>query len=347
MELGPYRAVDHPFRLTVDGVAPVDVRSIFAGLEDPHAQPRLRFRLTFDQPDGRGTLHDGDELVTSGPARVLLQGVISCLGETLTVGNSAVAVHATTVGDERGGTLLVGRSWAGKSTLATALMVDGLRLVAEDITIFDDDLRARPYHRPLGLTEASFDLLGLEVPDGADDHCGGAKMLVSAEQLGLGVQGATPIRIVALCDRTSDALQRISPALALARVLEMGVAPLPDPGHHLDVLARVLTQAVCVEVGTRSLKSATEWLHTIESPTAAPPATLVEVHGNRADVYCGDEAVIVQLDDLRAHHLNRPAAAVWLLHTEGLGPAAIAGELGADPGSVDETFAEFAHAGLL
>ena len=71
------------------------------------------------------------------------------------------------------------------------------------------------------------------------------------------------------------------------------------------------------------------------------------MHGNRADVYCGDEAVIVQLDDLRAHHLNRPAAAVWLLHTEGLDPAAIADELGTNPTLVAETFAEFAHAGLL
>ena len=164
-------------------------------------------------------------------------------------------------------------------------------------------------------------------------------MLASADQLGFGVQGATPIRLVALCDRTSGTLQRISPARMLVRLLEKGVAPLPDPGHHLDVLAHVLAQAVCVELGTESLPMAIEWVHQIERPTTAPSPTLVEVHGDRADVFCGDEAVIVHLDELRAHHLNRSAAAVWLLHTEGLDPADIATELGADPAVVEETLA--------
>ena len=252
----------------------------------------------------------------------MLQGVISRLGQSLADEGRSAAVHATTVGDERGGAMLVGPSWTGKSTLAAALMASGMRLVAEDITIFDDDLRARPYHRPLGLAKASFELVGLDVPEGVDDHCGcGGKMLASADQLGFGVQGATPIRLVALCDRTSGTLQRISPARMLVRLLEKGVAPLPDPGHHLDVLARVLAQAVCVELGTESLPMATEWVHQIERPTTAPSPTLVEVHGDRADVFCGDEAVIVHLDELRAHHLNRSAAAVWLLHTDGLDPA--------------------------
>ena len=242
--------------------------------------------------------------------------------------------------------MLVGPSRSGKSTLATALMVGGMRLVAEDVTIFDDDLRARPYHRPLGLANASFELVGLDVPQGVDDHCGcGGKMLASTAQLGFGVQGATPIRLVALCDRTSGTLQRISPARMLVRMLEKGVAPLGDPGTHLEVLARVLSNAVCVELGTQSLPMAAEWVDQIDKP-AEPAHTLVEVHGDRADVFCGDEAVIVQLDAMQAHHLNRSAAAVWLLHTDGLGAADIASQLGTDLANVEEALAQLGPARL-
>lgn len=346
-----YRALDHVFAIEVVGTPPVDLAAVLGGLAvDPEAgaAPDAVYRFTFaDDGSDDGVLERDGDVIASGRTRVLLQILITRLGQAVSDADIGGAVHATTLRVGDGTVLLAGPTGRGKSTLSARLLLDGAALVAEDISVLDPtDLRVRTYHRPLGLSEASFEVLGIEIPPAAGEPCGcGGKVLATAQHLGAGVAGASRPTVVALVDREQDVLQSLSPAAALARILEAGVAPTPDRERDLDTLIRLLAGARCVTIGTADLDAAAEWITQLAgNPITEPVTTLVERHGDRYDVYAGTEAVIV-LDD-ESHLLNQTAAAVWLLRTEGLDAHAIAAELDADRTLVEDALAEFDVAGL-
>ncbi|WP_436796298.1 hypothetical protein [Actinospongicola halichondriae] len=344
--LGTFRALDHPFSIELDGTSPVDLSDVFGALA-AEVEPTTTYRFVFPDPaSDDGELFRNDDLIASGRARVLLQILITRLGQAIAQSDPGGSVHATTLRVGGGTALVVGASGRGKSTLSARLLLDGASLVAEDISVIDHDtLSVRTYHRPLGLTEASFVALGIAIPPAAGEPCGcGGKVLTTAGHLGTTLAPPSQPNVVALVDRSADVLRPLSPATALTRILEAGVAPTPDPGRDLDTLIRVLAGARCVEIGSADLGQAAHWITQMAAdPRHDPVPTLVEQHGQRFDVYAGNEAVIVEAD--RSHLLNSSAAAVWLLNTEGLDPDAIAEELHTDRSMVDAAMAEFA--GLL
>ena len=192
------------------------------------------------------------------------------------------------------------------------------------------------------LAEKSFELLGIPIPPAAGEPCGcGGKVLATAEHLGAALAGPSQPTVVALVDRNEEALVPLSPAAALAKMLEAGVSPTPDPATDLDTLIRLLAAARCFTIGTADLDAAADWVTQLAGNTPVEPVpTLVEQHGDRIDVYAGTEAVVVA--DGQSHLLNQTAAVVWLLRNEGLDAAGIAAELDAGTDVVDAALRELA-----
>lgn len=76
------------------------------------------------------------------------------------------------------------------------------RWFAEDISVLDPDtLEVRTYHRPVGLSEKSFEVLGVPIPPAAGEPCGcGGKVLATAAHLGATLAGPSRPAIVALAE---------------------------------------------------------------------------------------------------------------------------------------------------
>lgn len=341
--LGTFRALDHAFAIDVEGDAPVDIGDVFGALA-ADVDPEVTYRFTFPETGkDEGELFRDDDLIAGGRARVLLQILITHLGRAIADTEPGGSIHATTLRVGDGTVLLAGPTARGKSTLSAKLLLGGASLVAEDISVLDPEtLAVRTYHRPLGLAEKSFELLGIPIPPAAGEPCGcGGKVLATAGHLGATLAEPSRPTVVALVDRNEEALVPLSPAQALAKILEAGVAPTPDPATDLDTLIRLLASARCFTIGTADLDAAADWITQLaDNPPAEPVPTLVEQHGDRVDVYAGTEAVVVA--DGQSHLLNQTAAAVWLLRNEGLDPAGIAAELDAGTAVVDAALRELA-----
>lgn len=72
----------------------------------------------------------------------------------------AIALHASAVSGPRGAALIAGASGAGKTTLATALTLEGLALVADEAGLIDRDWNIEPAAVWLALREPALSLLG-------------------------------------------------------------------------------------------------------------------------------------------------------------------------------------------
>lgn len=327
LQLGVFEALSYRFRVSVVGTAAVDLRRLLAGLAaDVRPEAHYEFDFTVEGHDV-GELRCDGELVAHGRTRVLLQMLITHVGLAINHRCPACAIHATTLRLRDTGVLLAGPSGRGKSTLSTRMLRGGASLVAEDISVLGRELDVWAYHRPLGLSETSFELLDLDVPEDVGAPCGcGAKILLTPQHLGADLAAATRPTVVALVDHSDDVLQRLSPAAMLAALLEAGVVVTPNPPADLDRLARMLATATCVRLGSADLDVAAEWLHQLATAPPRPAVeTLVETRGEHLDVYLGTEAVLVRGD--AGHLLGNGAAAVWLLRSEGLGVDDIAREL--------------------
>ena len=344
--LGPFRAIDHHFSITVDGDPGVDVGEVFAGLADADATPESRYRVVMPpeptvSDDGDrvviGDLFDGDDLIASGNTRVLLQMLIARLA-VRTSERPGPAFHASTVGDERGAVLLVGPSRRGKSTFSARLLMDGLALVAEDISAIDPPTGlVRPYHRPLGLSEASFKALGVDIPPAAGAPCGcGGKVLIADSHLGFSYREAVPVKVVAFVDHERDDLVAVTPGRMLSDMLTEGVMVMTEAPDAVEALIDLVARSRCVHLGTGDLEQAADWIDQLLD-RAEPPTVpwFVQTRGDVTDLFVGSEAVVV--GDGTAHHLNQSAAAIHLLATEGEGADDIARELGLSVEEVETT----------
>ncbi len=339
-DVGTFRALDHRFAIEVDGDVGVDLGALFDGIGSPGESPDVRYTFVVGDDDTADLLEDG-ELIGNGRIRVLLQILIGRLGQRA-LDPDTVAFHGATVGDERGAVMLVGPSGHGKSTLAARLLIDGLDLVAEDISALEPGSGAiRPYHRPLGLSEASFGLLGREIPAAAGAPCGcGGKVLVSGGHLGFSYSGALPIRAVALVARNGR-----PPRAAHAGPDAGPVARTRRRGHHRRPLgSRRRRCAARRRPMCRNRIGRPRPGRRLDRSTARPaadrrPRTGWSSRGaTSSDVFIGTEAVVVA--DGNVQHLNQAAAAIHLLHTDGLGVGEIAAELALDHDDVEDVLAE-------
>ena len=328
------------FSIEVPERWPVDVDAVFRDLmvdggtaaRVDDQRPVRRYRVDECDPPAkdRGTLSiDGVPVVGAECklTRNIIQRIIADLGNQLVDATDGLVMHAVTIERDGAAVMLTAPSAHGKSTASGHLMRNGFGLVAEDISHVDrDNLSVAAYHRPLGLSEHSLDLLDIAIPPGTGARCGcGGKLLIPAGAVTTLASARRPA-MIAVVDRRSDTVEALTPAAALHRILELGVAPYPDSERDLDTLARLLAGARCVALGTLDLEAARAAVDdALRRPAPDPTPTLVETIGAQHTIYLGTEAVV--LDGDRTHLLNATAAAVLLLARDRLTPAAIAAEL--------------------
>jgi hypothetical protein len=72
----------------------------------------------------------------------------------------AVAFHAALLTRERRGVVIIGPSFAGKSTLATGLWMHGWTLLSDDVAFVDSSGIAHPLERRVSLRHGSRELVG-------------------------------------------------------------------------------------------------------------------------------------------------------------------------------------------
>jgi hypothetical protein len=143
----------------------------------------------------------------------------------LAIESQRCAIHAAAVSIDGQGVLLAGASHSGKSTLAAWLVAEhGAGYVADEVSALDDQLRVRPFPRPVGL-RADGPLADRATTDGWTGH----DLLVPASELGDVVTGATPIGLIVFPLRGADhelEARALSPGEVLVRLAAL------TPGLH-------------------------------------------------------------------------------------------------------------------
>lgn len=261
---------------------------------------------------------------------------------------AGVTVRGTTVTAGDGALLLAGRP-DSVGPVAAGPLSHGRGLVATTVSAVRPDGTIAAYHRPLGLTEAAVADLGLEVPPGADQPCGcGGHLLLGPDHLGHNLAGTARPTVVAVVDPGTTGLVRQSPASTLAQLLGQQLVTIEDRSADLVTLAHLVAGVACVRLGAADGAVARDWADQLLGTSAPEPApVLAGEHAHHTEVLCGPEAVIVEHGTGAAHHLNPTATSVWVLHTDGLDPAATAAELGTTEHLVVAALDQLDAAGVL
>lgn len=143
-----------------------------------------------------------------------------------------VFVHAGVVAFDGVALLLPGRSFAGKSTMTSALIRTGAQYGSDEYALLTPDGRVRAYPRPLALR-------------------GDERRRVRAEELGATVfDGALPVgAVVALRYSATEppALTPISPATAVLRLFDNTVCASSRPVEAFETLVATCRDVVAVE----------------------------------------------------------------------------------------------------
>jgi len=192
------------------------------------------FRLDFDAA-GRPALllvndrPPDDELPAGAPLPWLLESLI-----TLHVARTSeyVFVHAGLVSHRGRGILLPGRSFAGKTTLTSALLKRGAEYYSDDFAVIGPDGLAHPYHCPLRLRTSA----GRIEKTAADFEACAAQRPVR------------PALIVATEYAPGADWQpaEVSHGEGTLRLLEHAVAARTSPEHVCRVLSLVAQRAACL-----------------------------------------------------------------------------------------------------
>ncbi len=141
------------------------------------------------------------------------------------------AVHAGVVGDDLRVLALIAPSGGGKSTLTTALVMEGMRYGSDEALCFDDAGRVVPYPRPIGLTAWSCRTLGLPEPDGAE-----AFVTVNDLNGQLLEAGRTPTHLLLpVRNAAGPALTPIPLSAAMASLIEHSFNHFRNPARAYDL----------------------------------------------------------------------------------------------------------------
>lgn len=331
-----FRALDFMFDLEVIGAAPTDLLGVLSGLRvDEDGTADVSYTVRFDG-SGRGHMLRNGATVTSATSRVLGQLLITEIGEEVVRRATSPLIHATTLRTANSCLMLVGASGQGKSTLAAALLLRGAQLVAEDISAVSPEGAIRPFHRPLGLSEAGFSLLGQSLPERASAEPARSKILVDVEALGTTTAGTCKPDVIVIVDKTTEESRHLTPASALARFLELGVVQPPITRSVVEAVAGLVSGADAFEIGTAALDRSVAQLLTLEpSSGPAPDPNDVFDRGNLIEAFIAGEGVLVE--DGRCHLLNGSATHIWLLARAGSAVAEIASATGLSQATVADT----------
>ncbi|MCO5167151.1 MAG: hypothetical protein M9894_12435 [Planctomycetes bacterium] len=179
----------------------------------------------------RGRLLAALELALDAEARRLLAG--------------RCAFHAAAAAGPRGAVLAAGASWAGKSTLATALVARGLDYLTDDTALVDEEGRVLPFPRRIGLRPGTLALVEAppdrfeRVAYDLDDHAPIEYLVPLAT-----AAAPAPVRVLALLERAGAtfASRDLSAAEATARLVAHALQR-DDPARDLRRASRVVAGA--------------------------------------------------------------------------------------------------------
>lgn len=159
-----------------------------------------------------------------------------------------VHLHGAVLGGPAGSLLLPGASGIGKTTLALALTLRGLRLYADDVAFLrPDDRRPVPFPRTLHIhDDALAGLVKLGWRNRPDEHVG--KYLLASALRPWPATPGPPLRLIVLpeLDRRGPlALEPLTAAEAAAALLRVSRNLRRWPRYGLDLLPRLLTGIDC------------------------------------------------------------------------------------------------------
>ena len=168
---------------------------------------------------------------------------LNLLATTRTGGS--VLLHAGAVEFDGRVVVVTGESGQGKSTLTAALVRAGGAYLTDELVIIDpEDLRVRPYPKPLDLDPTSLDLL--ELPP--DDGFVVAKRHVAPSELGEISLGGTLAGVFVL-GPNQVTIEEFGPVRGVTELLPNVFAATHDSPESLEILARISSSVPIIGIG--------------------------------------------------------------------------------------------------
>ncbi len=196
-----------------------------------------RFNLLYRDAQRLARTHDIDELFATLEEDLKLHVAIGA--------PSRVFLHAGVVGWRGRAIVLPGRSFAGKSTLVSALVKAGATYYSDEYAVFDARGRVHPFARPLKLRPRPGEVDAEEPPE----------MRAGKRPL--------PVRLVALthyqpAERWRS--QTLSPGQAVLALMESAVPVRHRPEATLATLREIVTRAPVIQGVRGEVEEAVEKL---------------------------------------------------------------------------------------
>lgn len=249
-----------------------------------------------------------------------------------------------------------GESGAGKTTLTTALVAEGLAYLTDETVCLDPvTLAVEPFPKPLTVKPGSQQVLAhlRPGPDRVDPHSGNWQLDPSS--LGGPPIPATELQPVLLVfpqyqpGRAGVDVEPVSRARAAYVLGEQSSALWAVEPRPLDALVRLVTQAAAYRVGYGDAHDAAPVIASDLLPSSTVAGSGGDLPGPHTPRACGlrwadgvdwvgldGEAVL--FDGRHLHHLDVPGAAAWELLDGSLDVPQVSAELaerfGADPATV-------------
>lgn len=189
----------------------------------------------------------------------------------LAIESRPAAIHAAAVVGEGGAVVLAGRSHSGKTTLAGWLAAQhAFGYLADEVVALDEQLRASPFHRPLGV-RADSPLAALA--SRADEQRPAIESLVPASTLGAALhRSAASVRLIVFPRFVADGAPTMAPvdqADALERLAALTPGLARDGTPVFEQLAGLVATAPAIEVTHGDVRDAAALV--VAAIAATPP----------------------------------------------------------------------------
>jgi hypothetical protein len=272
-DLGIHQAMGFRFRVLADEVAareglrailePLAAESPAGHAPGPFGAPPVRtYHLRAPRPGATGwRLHlDASPVLVAHSVTLLIDHLLWHLNRmaVLSCGHDTV-FHAAAAADERGAVLLPGESNAGKSTLVTGLVADGLGYLSDEAILLDEHDRAWPYPKAIDLDPGSWPVFPGLTPSEAEGDLHQNRWHIPPDRIRPGSVGApTAVRAIVSPryeEGAAPRLEAFAPEEAFALLLEQAFHVGTRPGAIAQV-ARLVETVPCHRVVSGRLDGA-------------------------------------------------------------------------------------------
>ena len=254
---GPWQFGDVRATIATDNVTIGDyLDHILAGLRteesEPNGQATVRIHIVRRRSSGQELVSvyvegqcDARRTSRAESIEVTLRD-LNLLATTRTGGS--VLLHAGAVEFDGRVVVVTGESGRGKSTLTAALVRAGGAYLTDELVIIEpENLRVRPYPKPLDLDPTSLELLGLPPDDGFVV----AKRHVAPSELG-GISPGGMLAGVFVLGPDRITIEEFGPVQGVTELLPNVFAATHDSPESLEILARISSSVPIVGIPRNS-----------------------------------------------------------------------------------------------